>query len=70
MISLTDYPRFDPQMLLSLVNQQLRVDFSSLEDLASYHGLSQTGLCQKLNQAGYYYLEGVNQFRLGSQAAP
>ena len=53
----------DPLMLLSVVNTQLRDNYSSLEELVAAYDADQTELVQKLENAGYQYNAETNQFK-------
>lgn len=63
MMSLTNVNDRLPELLLSLVNQQLRDEFTDLNDLCRYHDIEPSQLHRKLNDAGFYYLEDVHQYR-------
>ncbi len=53
----------DPLMLLSYVNTQLRDNYESLEAFCSDADLDQDDLKNKLAQAGYRYVQELNQFK-------
>lgn len=53
----------DPYMLLSVVNMRLRDHFDSLEALCEDLGIPSGELCGRLEQAGFMYDVGCNQFR-------
>lgn len=53
----------DPNLLLGLVNTELRNHCDSLEDLVKTHGLDQDALVERLSKAGYIYKPELNQFR-------
>lgn len=61
-MSLTRYATMDPLMLMSIVNMKLRDECPSLEDLARRYDISQSGLQERLAQAGYHYQPATNQF--------
>ncbi len=52
----------DPVMLLSVVNTQLRDQYSSLEDLADAHDTEVKAIIDKLQTIGYTYSKAQNQF--------
>ena len=52
----------DPNMLLSYINTQLRDHYSSLEELASDLDISADEIRDRLQKAGYEYLEEFNRF--------
>ncbi|WP_119395786.1 DUF4250 domain-containing protein [Salinibius halmophilus] len=60
---LANYQTMDINLLFSLVNQQLRDQFSSLEKLCAYHDIEQAVLEARLHSAGFDYLPEANQFR-------
>ncbi len=49
-------------MLLSYINTQLRDHYSSLEELASDLDISADEIRDRLQKAGYEYLEEFNRF--------
>ena len=53
----------DPVMLLSYVNTQLRDNYESLEEFCSSAGIEKDSLKNKLAQAGYQYVQELNQFK-------
>lgn len=52
----------DPVMLLSVVNTQLRDQYSNLEELAKANLIEQEEIIQKLKAINYEYNEEQNQF--------
>lgn len=62
-VDLGRYLQMDPNLLLGLVNTELRNHCDSLDDLVKTHGLDQEALVQRLAQAGYNYRPEQNQFR-------
>ncbi|EAR10735.1 DUF4250 family protein [Reinekea blandensis] len=50
-------------LLLSLLNQQLRDEFKSLEGLARYHDLSLTVLQKRLSELNLNYDPVTNQIK-------
>lgn len=63
MFSLSRFAALPADMLLSLVNTQLRDHFPSLQELASYHDIDAQALSEKLASAGYHYNAVQNQFK-------
>ncbi|MGN0915037.1 MAG: DUF4250 domain-containing protein [Succinivibrio sp.] len=63
MMSLDSYKTMDPFILLSAVNMQLRDEYSSLDDLCRTHDLDKDILIKRLKDAGFEYVEAVNQFK-------
>lgn len=64
MLSLNRYINMDPFILVSAINMQLRdKEFSSLEDLCSYHEIDQKELTIKLKKAGFSFNEEQKQFK-------
>ncbi len=53
----------DPNILLSVVNMELRDEFSSLEDLCRMHELDEQALKEVLGRLGFTYEPEQNQFR-------
>ena len=53
----------DPNILLSVINMQLRDTFSSLEGLCEDMDVSEKEICEKLNAIGCTYIRKINQFR-------
>ena len=54
----------DPFMLLSFVNMKLRDgDYKSLTELCESLGFPEEDLIKKLKEAGFEYIEKINQFR-------
>lgn len=52
----------DSVMLLSVVNTQLRDNYSSLEELAKAYMIDSEEIIEKLNSINYTYDENQNQF--------
>ena len=53
----------DPVMLLSVVNTQLRDNYSSLEALCDAYEISEAELVEKLKLINYEYVKDANQFK-------
>ena len=54
----------DPFMLLSYINMKLRDgDYKNLDDFCQSEGCNKEKLTKKLNEAGFEYIESLNQFR-------
>lgn len=62
-VDLSRYRKMDPHLLLGLVNTELRNHCDSLEDLVKTHDLDEEILRAKLQEGGYEYQSGQNQFR-------
>lgn len=62
-MTLANYQSMDINLLFSLVNQQLRDEFSSLEKLCAYHDIQQDILVRRLKSNDFEYLAEANQFR-------
>lgn len=62
-MKLDNYRAMDVNLLFSLVNQQLRDEFSNLDKLCAYHNIDKQVLTERLKQAGFDYLQSANQFR-------
>lgn len=52
----------DPNILLGIVNDQLRHDCHDLHVLATVMEVDETEIEDKLAQIGFHYEEGINQF--------
>ncbi len=57
------WQNMDPNLLVGLVNTELRNHSESLEDLVKTHDISEKDLIEKLRAAGYDYREEQKQFR-------
>ncbi|GAA4877435.1 DUF4250 domain-containing protein [Ferrimonas pelagia] len=57
--------QLDPQILLGIVNEKLRLGSGNLADLAAEMDLSSLQLEQRLAEIGFRYRRDVNQFRRG-----
>ena len=54
----------DPYMLLSFINMKLRdSDNGNLSELCKILGCEENEIKKKLNDAGFEYIEEINQFR-------
>lgn len=62
-MDLSNYLGMDPNLLVGLVNTELRNHCDSLEDLVKTHHLEEDTLLGKLASAGYLYQSDQNQFR-------
>lgn len=62
-MTLANFQSMDINLLFSLVNQQLRDQFSSLDKLCAYHNIDQQALIARLKEADFDYLAAANQFR-------
>lgn len=52
----------DPFMLMSYVNQQLRDNYDSLDELCKSMDIDKNELLQKLNATGFEYNPNTNKF--------
>lgn len=62
-VSLKRFATMDPYILVSAVNMQLRDEFSSVEDLCSYHEIPVDELKAVIKKHGFKYDETQNQFK-------
>jgi hypothetical protein len=62
-MDLSKWQNMDPHLLVGLVNTELRNHSESLEDLAKTHDISEAGLIEKMQAAGYEYKPEQKQFR-------
>jgi len=53
----------DPNLLVGLVNTELRNHAESLDDLVKTHNIAEEDLVLKLRASGYEYREELRQFR-------
>jgi len=52
----------DPEMLLSVVNMNLRDRYSSLTDFCKSNNVDEEDIKKRLAAIDYYYVEEKNQF--------
>lgn len=57
-----DLPK-DPFILLSYINTKLRDEYGSLDALCDDMDLDRAGLEKTLAEAGFEYMQQINQFR-------
>lgn len=62
-MDLSNFRNMDPNLLVGLLNTDLRNNCDSLEDLVKTHNLDPEVLVEKMAAAGYVYQPGQNQFR-------
>ncbi len=62
-MNLSNYLQMDPNLLVGLVNTELRNHSESLEDLVKTHHLDLDTLIGRLAAAGYLYQDEQRQFR-------
>ncbi|MGN1280917.1 MAG: DUF4250 domain-containing protein [Succinivibrio sp.] len=62
-MSLDNYKNMDPFILLSAVNMYLRDEYDSLDELCRCRDIDKDELVSKLKNAGFEYVESVNQFK-------
>jgi len=55
--------RLDSHILLGIINEKLRLECSSLDDLASTYELDIQYVAEKLSSVGYQYDPLTNQFK-------
>ncbi len=53
----------DINIVLSMLNMKLRDEFSDLDDLVKTLSVNKEELLKRMNENGYYYSEGNNQFK-------
>ena len=53
----------DINIVLSVLNMKLRDEFSDLDDLVKTLSVNKEELLKRMNENGYYYSEGNNQFK-------
>lgn len=62
-MDLSSYQRMDPNILLGIVNEKLRLECADLGDLLLRYDLSKDMLVKKMYAIGYHYDEMTNQFK-------
>lgn len=62
-MDLTNFMMMDPNLLVGLLNTELRNNCDSLEDLVKTHNLDPDALVAKMEASGYIYQPVQNQFR-------
>lgn len=62
-MDLSNFKHTDPNLLVGLVNTELRNQADSLEDLCRSHDIDETQLRAYLQQADYQYRVEQKQFR-------
>ncbi|MCE0557114.1 MULTISPECIES: DUF4250 domain-containing protein [unclassified Motilimonas] len=62
-MDLSRFHNMDSHILLSIVNEQLRIECEDLEDLVGLFDIPRDGLEQKLSSIGYQYDFLSNQFK-------
>lgn len=53
----------DPFILYSAVNMKLRDQYNSLDDLCKSEDIDKTELLKVLKEAGFEYIDELNQFK-------
>lgn len=61
-MDLSSYLRMDPNILLGIVNEKLRLECDSVEEFALVFGIDQHSLSERLATVGYHYDPLHNQF--------
>ncbi|ABK39903.1 DUF4250 domain-containing protein [Aeromonas hydrophila] len=62
-MNLNNFATMDVNMLLSLVNMQLRDRFDDLDDLCKAQDLDKAALVARLASGNFHYQEDQKQFR-------
>ena len=62
-MNLNNFATMDVNMLLSLVNMQLRDRFDDLDDLCKAQDLDKVALVARLASGNFHYQEDQKQFR-------
>ncbi|RJG47937.1 DUF4250 domain-containing protein [Motilimonas pumila] len=62
-MDLSRFETMDSNILLGIVNEKLRLECDSLDDLAGYFDIPKEGLEQKLEHIGFQYDFISNQFK-------
>lgn len=62
-MDLSNYLQMDPNLLVGLLNTELRNHCDSLEDLVKTYDLDEAALIEIMANAGFVYQPTQNQFR-------
>ena len=62
-MDLSSYLRMDANILLGFVNEKLRLECESLDELLSMFNFDRQQLAQRMAEIGYHYDPVCNQFR-------
>jgi hypothetical protein len=62
-MDLSNYLQMDPNLLVGLLNTELRNHCDSLDDLVKTHDLDEKALVEKMARADFVYQPAQNQFR-------
>lgn len=62
-MNLKSFETMDPQLLVGLINTELRNNASSLDDLCKTHGLDEKSVTDCLANADYHFSKEAGQFR-------
>ncbi len=62
-MDLSSYLRMDPNILLGIVNEKLRLECANLDELLATFNFSHAELEHKMAEIGYHYDPVCNQFR-------
>jgi hypothetical protein len=62
-MDLSNVNSWDSNILLGIVNEKLRLECSSIEDLQSMYEIDANALADKLDEVGYQYDPLTNQFK-------
>ncbi len=62
-MNVKNFATMDVNMLLSLINMQLRDHYDDLDDLCQAQELDQAALCERLASGDFHYQADQKQFR-------
>ncbi|MDC0609651.1 DUF4250 domain-containing protein [Vibrio sp.] len=62
-MDLSNVSRLDSHILLGIINEKLRLECGSLEDLVSTYEIDVQNVREKLSSVGYTYDPLTNQFK-------
>ncbi|MBP9568621.1 MAG: DUF4250 domain-containing protein [Aeromonadaceae bacterium] len=62
-MDLSSYLRMDANILLGIINEKLRLECDSLDELLSMFNFDRQQLAQRMAEIGYHYDPVCNQFR-------
>jgi hypothetical protein len=62
-MDLSSYLRMDSNILLGIINEKLRLECDSLDELLAVFDFDRQQLSKKMGEIGYHYDPVCNQFR-------
>lgn len=62
-MDMSQLQRLDVNIVIGILNEKLRLECGSLEELLAYYDMNGEALCQRFASQGYHYDPLSNQFR-------